>query len=83
MKTRLFLLLAALSPFTSNCIAAADGGAMGGNGGNGVVCNDASGKPISAELLDLYEGRALYGLTYKESTIDHVNQAVEMGERRR
>lgn len=30
-----------------------------GNGGNAVVCRDASGKIISAELLDFYEARTL------------------------
>jgi hypothetical protein len=37
-----------------------------GNGGNGVVCRNSDGTIKSAELLDLYEGRALFGLKYSE-----------------
>lgn len=35
-----------------------------GNGGNAVVCRNTDGTIRSAELLDLYEGRALQGLDY-------------------
>jgi hypothetical protein len=37
-------------------------GAISGGGGKGVVCRDPSGAITSAQTLDLYEGRVLYGL---------------------
>lgn len=39
-----------------------------GNGGNAVVCRDKDGNIKSAEMLDIYEGRALSGLKYNEFT---------------
>jgi hypothetical protein len=35
-----------------------------GNGGSGVVCRNYDGTIKSAELLDIYEGKALLGLKY-------------------
>jgi hypothetical protein len=32
-----------------------------GNGGKGVICRDGNDKVLSAEILDFYEGRVLYG----------------------
>lgn len=69
-------LIVFLNIFVYNAFA--EGGGMVGNGGNAVVCNDSSGKMISAELLDLYEGRVLYGLKYTESAIDHLQQAITL-----
>ncbi|MBS1971021.1 MAG: hypothetical protein JSU04_11975 [Bdellovibrionales bacterium] len=37
-------------------------GAISGGGGKGVVCRDPSGAIASAQTLDIYEGRVLYGL---------------------
>jgi hypothetical protein len=39
-----------------------------GNGGSGVVCRNADGSIKSAELLDIYEGKALFGLKYSSLT---------------
>ncbi len=40
-------------------------GPQGSGGGNAVVCRDSMGAIVSAEFLDLYEGRLRYGLSYK------------------
>lgn len=63
--------LAGLSP------AQADGrsGGMEGGGGTVVVCRTADGSVRSAETLDLFEGRAVYGLSYREDAADPVDQA--------
>lgn len=37
-----------------------------GNGGNVVVCENLQGQIIKAELLDLFEGKALYNFNYVE-----------------
>lgn len=50
-------------------------GGMEGGGGNAVVCRDTQGKMVSAELYDLFEGRALYGYLPKETIIDYASQA--------
>ena len=34
-----------------------------GNGGENIVCRDPQGKITSIELLDIYEGRILRGMT--------------------
>lgn len=44
----------------------ADGGVDGG-GGNAVVCRNQDGTIESAELLDLFEGSAMYGLNIQRS----------------
>lgn len=46
-----------------------------GNGGNTVVCKDNSGNILSAEILDLYEGRILHNLQYKEDPAPYPDQA--------
>lgn len=40
-----------------------------GNGGYAVVCRDNGGPIVSAELLDIYEGRILYKRTYTQDKI--------------
>lgn len=50
-------------------------GGMEGGGGNSVVCRDSQGKMVSAEIYDLFEGRALYGYLPKEDTSDYKTQA--------
>lgn len=50
-------------------------GGMEGGGGNSVVCRDSLGKMISAEVFDLFEGRALYGYIPKENADDFKSQA--------
>ncbi|OQW48810.1 MAG: hypothetical protein A4S09_13510 [Proteobacteria bacterium SG_bin7] len=60
-------------------------GGISDGGGNGVVCfmetvsfpskKDDGYKMISAELLDLYEGKIEFGLTPKESDADPMKQA--------
>ena len=42
-------------------------GGMEGGGGKSVVCRNTDGTIRSAEVLDLYEGRTVYGLPYQES----------------
>ncbi len=44
--------------------AAADPGTSVGNGGQSVVCRDNSGKILSTETMDLFEGRVLAGYQY-------------------
>jgi len=50
-------------------------GGMEGGGGNSVVCRDTQGKAVSAEIYDLFEGRALYGYLPKEDGADYKTQA--------
>lgn len=47
-----------------------------GNGGYSVVCRNESGQIVSAELLDLYEGRIIYKKSYlpSENSIDEIIQ---------
>lgn len=51
-----------------------------GNGGNVIVCKDPTGSVRSAEVLDLYEGRVLYGYFYSESRIPHLIQSRRYAE---
>lgn len=48
-------------------LAFATGGVDGG-GGKSVVCRDKAGDIVTAELLDLYEGRVQYGLVIESSS---------------
>jgi hypothetical protein len=66
-KMKPALMLAALWILTTNLAFASSGGVDGG-GGKGVVCRNKSGKITSAEALDLYEGRVMWGLNIKKST---------------
>ena len=50
-------------------------GGMEGGGGKSIVCRDTTGAIKSAEVLDLYEGRVQYGLTYTESALSSDQQA--------
>lgn len=43
-------------------------GGVDGGGGNAVVCRNQTGVIESAELLDLFEGSAMYGLNIQRST---------------
>jgi len=52
-----------------------------GNGGNAVVCKNRSGKITSAESFDLYEGRILKNLSYKESSISPLKQAIDLANK--
>lgn len=52
-------------------------GSWSSGGGNAVVCQNPQGQIISAELLDLYEGRVVHGLSYQTSTSPYLKQAVE------
>jgi hypothetical protein len=61
------ILIVAVVTTVSMC-ALADG--VDGGGGGAVVCRDPSGKIYSAELLDLYEGRSKYNISYFQSTGD-------------
>jgi hypothetical protein len=58
----------------------ASAGGRDSAGGNAVVC-ETKGKATSAEFLDLYEGRGLYGNRYSESSLLPLNQAREMAKK--
>ncbi|MES2803266.1 MAG: hypothetical protein V4654_12290 [Bdellovibrionota bacterium] len=51
-----------------------------GNGGNVVACKDTGGNIISIETLDLFEGRAVYGLNYKEDYTPALEQALRYSD---
>lgn len=63
MKTK-FLLLGLMA---MGAIANAQAGGVDGGGGKSIVCRDNSGIIQSAEILDLYEGRIMFGLNIYES----------------
>jgi hypothetical protein len=50
------------------------GGEVSG-GGNAVICRDSADKIISAELLDLFEGRIVHHLNYPSSDLPALQQA--------
>jgi hypothetical protein len=56
-------------------------GGVDGGGGKSVVCRDSQGKIISAELLDLYEGRVQYSLAPKVSSDSIERQIDDVVER--
>jgi hypothetical protein len=56
-------------------VSSAMAGGMEGGGGKTVVCRNPDGTIHTAEILDLYEGRIEYGLSYKESKQDWISQA--------
>lgn len=76
MKLKL-ALLGILSIFSSELFANAK---VIGNGGNVVICKDASNKITSAETLDLFEGRAIYNLNYKEHSKSALAQALQYSD---
>ena len=61
---KLLLLLLTIS------ISTAYAGNTDGGGGRGVVCYGADNSIVSVELLDLYEGKILEGLTPITSSKD-------------
>ena len=72
MKFFAFIVVA----FPTLCLA----GVMSGGGGKSVVCRGPQGQILSAELLDLYEGRIMYGRNIPESSLpidDQVQAAFE------
>lgn len=50
-----------------SAIANARTGGVDGGGGKSIVCRDSSNAIISAEVLDLYEGRVMFGLNIPET----------------
>lgn len=66
-------LLFASALGSSAWAASANAGTVAGGGGKGVVCRNADGSIRSAELLDLWEAREIYGLKAKQSddTLEH------------
>lgn len=56
------LLLAGLMMTSLSALASGDRG----NGGDAMVCRDSKGEIISAEVLDLYEGRVIRSISYDE-----------------
>ena len=62
---------------TTSASGMAQGG-MEGGGGKTVVCRNANGTIRTAEVLDLYEGRNVYALSYRESSLPWQDQAIEI-----
>lgn len=72
-------LLISLIVLNSLNILAQDKAGVDGGGGKGVVCRDDNNQIISAELLDLYEGRVQYGISVPlsdEPVMDQVRNAI-------
>lgn len=51
-----------------------------GNGGNVVICENAQGEVTKAEVLDLFEGHAVYGLNYNEDATPALLQALKYSD---
>lgn len=68
MMTQKTSVLALCITLASASASFAKAGGMEGGGGKSVVCRSSSGKIRSAEVLDLFEGRAVYQLSYKEKS---------------
>lgn len=49
-------------------------GAVSGGGGKAIVCRNESNQILSAELLDIYEAKLLWGHSIKESTDSYQEQ---------
>lgn len=58
-------------------------GGMSGGGGQSVVCRDQQGQIQTAEVLDLFEGRELFGLSYVSfgSSVDEIISKVKLDNR--
>lgn len=52
---------------TLGAMAHASAGGVDGGGGKSIVCRDSAGSIKSAEVLDLYEGRIMFGLNIQET----------------
>lgn len=74
VMARALTILAALS----SCAAALASGGMEGGGGKTVVCRNANGSIRSVEILDLYEARTVYQLSYNESSVTWKEQGIEL-----
>lgn len=72
------LLIGAFALFSFTAFAGAEGGV--GNGGYSVVCRDSSKNIISAELLDIYEGKIRYKKEYKDDL--GVDAKIEFAQRK-
>src|SRR4051812_40324789 len=66
MKTKTMTLLILLTTLLYSDLSSARIGSETGNGGASVACRDSQGQLTSVDLLDLYEGFALYGHGYTE-----------------
>ncbi len=75
MKSNLFLMTIIFMCFQADAFA----GGVDGGGGKSVVCRDANAKITSAETLDLYEAKHVYGLKPKTftGTLDQAVTAIE------
>lgn len=63
MKNLFFLTSLMISGVTPLALA----GGVDGGGGKSVVCRDSSGVIQTTEVLDLYEGRVMFGLNIQDS----------------
>ncbi len=79
MKSAFLSIVGFLTLFNISSASATAGG-MEGGGGKSVVCRNGDGTIRSAEILDLYEGRVVYQLSYKESREEWRSQAVHIFE---
>jgi len=70
------MFLSWIAAFGSSAFADMSDGNEGSGGGNAVVCQDSSGKILSAELLDLYEYEAP-GRTIPPSNKPYLDQALD------
>ncbi|HVK61068.1 MAG TPA: hypothetical protein VM432_05940, partial [Bdellovibrionales bacterium] len=59
-------MIIALSALTASQVFAAGG--VDGGGGKSVVCRNRGGDVVSAEVLDLFEGREMFGLNIPTSS---------------
>lgn len=75
-KSKIYLVTVFMMTGTSLAFA----GAVSGGGAKSIVCRDAQGKINSAETLDLYEAKNIYGLQLKAFTgsLDQVISSLQM-----
>lgn len=77
MGIKMFLLVGGL---VLSGVASARVGGVDGGGGKSVVCRDSAGIIKSTELLDLYEGRIMFGLNIEdkaEPMADQIRSALD------
>ena len=70
MKTNKLMKTIGLFGLLSMNLAMAAESSGNGNGGVSVVCRDQAGKITRAELLDIFEGREVYGRSYSNAVND-------------
>ena len=61
------LLLTMIAVLSFSTVLASTDSSGVGNGGVSVVCRDANERILSAELLDIFEGKVRYGKNYNDN----------------